>query len=85
MSEIIKFSAIFHLSEIISEMTYEISVVTYPCKISLVPRPLSFFRERKGLVDLRMWFCVTANAQNLGVILIYRIYLHPYSTRYEVN
>jgi len=49
--------------------------------ISLVPRPLSFLcwgRERKGLVDLRVWFCVTANAQNLGVILIYRV--HGYCT-----
>ena len=35
---------------------------------------LCWGRERKGLVDLHMWFCVTANAQNLGVILIYRVY-----------
>jgi len=42
---------------------------------------LCWGRERKGLADLRMWFCVTANAQNLGVILICRVYLHPYSTR----
>jgi len=42
---------------------------------------LCWGRERKGLVDLHMWFCVTANAQNLGVILIYHVYLHLYSTR----
>ena len=34
MSEIINFQAIFHLSEIISEVTYEISVVTYPSRLT---------------------------------------------------
>ena len=27
-----------------------------------------------------MWFCVTANAQNLGVILIYRVYVPATTT-----
>ena len=30
MGEIINFQAIFHLSEIILEVNYEISVITYP-------------------------------------------------------
>ena len=42
---------------------------------------LCWGRERKGLVDLRMWFCVTANAQNLGVI--YRV--HVYCTGASIH
>jgi len=61
------------------------------CTLAVLSRAQTAFfllcwgRERKGLVDLRMWFCVTANTQNLGVILIYRVYLYLYSTRIRVK
>jgi len=45
---------------------------------------LCWGRERKGVVDLRMRFCLTASSKNPGTILIYHVYLYC-SVVYVVN